>query len=54
MSHLKSGVNAVELKNGMILAAREVIKELEKNAKQISSTEEITQVATISAQDSMV
>jgi len=51
MSHLKSGVNAVELKNGMILAAREVINELEKNSKQISSTEEITQVATISAQD---
>lgn len=54
MSHLKSGVNAIELKNGMILAAREVINELEKNSKQISSTEEITQVATISAQDSQV
>mgnify|MGYP001944412080 CR=1 FL=1 len=54
MSHLKSWVNAVELKNGMILAAREVINELEKNSKQISSTEEITQVATISAQDSQV
>ncbi len=54
MSHLKSGVNAVELKNGMILAAREVMNELEKNAKQISTTQEITQVATISAQDSQV
>jgi hypothetical protein len=38
----------------MILAAREVINELEKNSKQISSTQEITQVATISAQDSAV
>lgn len=54
IAHLKSGVNAVELKNGMILAAREVINELEKNSKQISSTQEITQVATISAQDSAV
>ena len=54
IEHLKSWVNAVELKNGMILAAREVILELEKNAKQISSNEEITQVATISAQDSQV
>ncbi|MCP4523834.1 MAG: chaperonin GroEL [Candidatus Gracilibacteria bacterium] len=54
MKYMKTGVNAVELKNGMILAASEVIKELDKNAKAISSEEEIAQVATISAQDSQV
>jgi chaperonin GroEL len=54
LSQLKSGVNAVELKNGMIMAASEVIKKLEENAKAISSESEIAQVATISAQDPMV
>lgn len=54
VSQLKSGVNAVELKNGMIMAASEVIKKLEENAKAISSESEIAQVATISAQDPMV
>jgi chaperonin GroEL len=38
----------------MIMAASEVIKKLEENAKAISSESEIAQVATISAQDPMV
>jgi chaperonin GroEL len=38
----------------MIMAASEVIRKLEENAKAISSESEIAQVATISAQDPMV
>ncbi len=51
---IKSGVNAVELKNGMRKAGELVSEALEKNAKKISSKDEIAQVATISAQDSEV
>jgi chaperonin GroEL len=47
-------VNAVELKNGMKAAGELVVAELTKNAKQITSHEEIKQVASISAQDSEV
>ncbi len=51
---IKAGVNAVELKNGMKQAGELIAEELEKNAKKISSKDEIEQVATISAQDSEV
>ncbi len=54
MRYIKTWVNAVELKNWMKKAWELIIKELEKNAKQISSKEEIEQVATISAGDSEV
>lgn len=54
LSQIKSGVNAVELKNGMILAARKVIDKLNENAQEIAWQEAIAQVATISAQDSQV
>lgn len=54
LRNIKTGVNAVELKNGMKQAGELVIRELEKNAKAIASQEEVAQVATISAQDAEV
>lgn len=51
LRNIKTGVNAVELKNGMKRAWEIVALELEKNAKKIEAKEEIAQVATISAQD---
>jgi chaperonin GroEL len=54
MSFLKSGVNAVELKNGLNKVGALISGELEKNSEKIESSEEIEQVATISAQDSEV
>ncbi|PID86436.1 chaperonin GroEL [Candidatus Gracilibacteria bacterium] len=54
LRNIRTGVNAVELKNGMKKAGEKLCEELTKNAKKISSKEEIAQVATISAQDSEV
>ncbi len=54
LRNIRTWVNAVELKNGMRKAGEKIVEELSKNAKQISSKEEIAQVATISAQDSQV
>ncbi len=51
---IKTGVNAVELKNWMRKAGEKISEELEKNSKKINTKEEIAQVATISAQDSEV
>ena len=51
LENIKSGVNAVELKNGMKKAGDLVLAELEKNARKISNKDEVSQVATISAQD---
>ncbi|MCH2188580.1 chaperonin GroEL [Candidatus Gracilibacteria bacterium] len=54
MRYIKSGVNAVELKNGLKEASQKVIEELISHSKPITTKEEIAQVATISAQDSQV
>lgn len=54
LKNITQWVNAVELKNGMKYAGEKVIEELAKNAVEISSKEEISQVATISAQDEKV
>ncbi len=54
LRNIRTWVNAVELKNGMKKAWEKLCEELTKNAKKISSKEEIAQVATISAQDSEV
>ena len=51
LENIKIGVNSVELKNGMKKAWDLVIEELEKNTIKISSKQEVSQVATISAQD---
>jgi len=54
LRNIKTGVNAVELKNGMRKAGQKIGEELTKNAKMIGTKAEIAQVATISAQDSEV
>lgn len=54
LKNIQNGVNAVELKNGMKAAGILVISELEANAKQITDKSEVTQVASISAQDPSV
>ncbi len=54
MRYIKSGVNAVELKNGLREASEKVIEELVAQSKPISTKEAIAQVATISAQDAEV
>lgn len=54
LKNIRSGINAIELKNGMRKAGIVIAQELEKNAKMISTSEEITQVASLSAQDSEV
>lgn len=52
LREIRSGINAVELKNGMKLAATEVIKELTAQSRDVSTSEEVASVATISAQNS--
>lgn len=54
LREIRTGINAIELKNGMRKAGSEVIKELSKNSKKITTPEEIAQVASLSAQDSEV
>ncbi len=54
LRYIKNWVNSVELKNGMKKAWAKINEELVKNAKIISTKEEIAQVATISAQDEEV
>lgn len=51
LREIRSGINAVELKNGMKLAANEVIKELIAQSRPVATSEEIASVATISAQN---
>lgn len=54
LREIRSGINAIELKNGMKKAGELVADELARNAKMLSTKEEIAQVATISAQDAEV
>ena len=50
LTHLNNGVNAVEIKRGIDKAVKEVIEHLQmKISEEISSEEQLTQVATISA-----
>lgn len=51
LREIRSGINAIELKNGMKKAGDIIEAELAKNSKMINTKEEIAQVATISAQD---
>jgi len=44
-----AGANPMDLKRGIDLAVAAVVEELKKNAKKVTSNEEIAQVATISA-----
>lgn len=45
-----AGANPMVIKNGIEIAVSKVVEELAKNAKEITTQEEIAQVATISAQ----
>ncbi len=49
MKNVTAGANPMEIKRGIDMAVEVVVKELIKRAKSIESVEEITQVATISA-----
>ena len=49
LSHLNNGANAVEIKRGIDKAVKEVIEILRNNSEDISSEEQLEQVATISA-----
>ena len=44
-----AGMNPMDLKRGIDLAATAVVKDIERRAKKVQSSEEIAQVATISA-----
>ncbi|MCF7816175.1 MAG: chaperonin GroEL [Candidatus Pacebacteria bacterium] len=50
LKHTTMGVNAMAVRNGMEHAGADVVKALHEMAIQISTTEEIKQVATISAE----
>ena len=50
LKFVETGINPVGIRRGMEAAKNEVIELLKKNSKKISSKEEITQVATISAE----
>ncbi|MBP9779374.1 chaperonin GroEL [Candidatus Gracilibacteria bacterium] len=54
MREIRSGINAIELKNGMKKAGTLVVQELSRMSKTLGTQEEIEQVATISAQDAEV
>ncbi|MDP5038818.1 MAG: chaperonin GroEL, partial [Candidatus Gracilibacteria bacterium] len=54
LRNIRTGINAIELKNGMRIAGSLVIDELEKISKKVTTKEEISQVASLSAQDKEV
>jgi len=49
LSHLNNGANAVEIKRSIDKAVKQVVKALRENAKDITSEEQLEQIATISA-----
>lgn len=51
LRNVTAGANPVMIKRGIDRAVEEVVKQLDKMKKPVSSKEEIAQVATISAQD---
>jgi chaperonin GroEL len=51
LREIRSGINAIELKNGMKLAASVVSDELTKNSRPVKTSAEIAAIATISAQN---
>src|SRR5215208_4161031 len=44
-----AGMNPMDLKRGVDLAVAEVVKDIERRAKKVASSEEVAQVATISS-----
>ena len=49
LSHLNNGANAVEIKRDIDRAVKQVVKTLRENAEDITSEEQLEQIATISA-----
>jgi chaperonin GroEL len=49
LSSVKAGSNAIEIKKGIDEAVKQVVNSLKENSKDISSEEQLQQVATISA-----
>jgi chaperonin GroEL len=49
LSHLNNGANAVEIKRGIDKAVQQVVSALRENAEEITSEEQLEQVATISS-----
>jgi len=49
LHHLNNGANAVEIKRGIDIAVKQVVEQLRKNAEDISSEDQLEQIATISA-----
>ena len=49
IKHITSGANPLELKQGMEKAVKDILTELKKSSKPVKNSEEIEQVATISA-----
>jgi len=54
LKNVEAGVDPIAMKKGMEKATEEVIKNLKEVSKNISTKEEIAQVATISARDSEI
>jgi len=49
LSKVRAGANAVEIKKGIDAAVKQVVKALKQNSKDVSSEEQLKQVATISS-----
>jgi len=49
LTHLNNEANAVEIKRGIDTAVKQVVSQLRENAEDISSEEQLEQIATISA-----
>ena len=49
LSHLNNGANAVEIKRSIDTAVKQVVEQLRSNAEDISSEDQLEQIATISA-----
>lgn len=54
MKALSSGANPIEIKKGIDLATKKVIENIKSHSKTISTPEEITQIATISANNDKI
>ena len=49
LSHLNNGANAVEIKRSIDTAVKQVVETLRSNSEEVSSEEQLEQIATISA-----
>jgi len=54
VKNIAAGANAMMLRKGMELAAKDIVKRLKSLAQPIKTNEEIKQIATISAQDEAI